>query len=164
MVGDSSQFTLSGEGEEYQQRFRRSWDPRLDTFPRKYVATVFAYSNVRNNTIKFWEDMKNSGLFIYWDPEKGPYEFYLKAKSSEIQMLRVYEVDEDLSPYIKPNAGYRNAPLWTGGRFHCKAKPILSDLKMRDQKGIFDNILIKHGNPLSKCVNHQDEKYYSIFN
>ena len=112
---------------------------------------------MRNNTIKYWEDLKNSGLFIYWDPEKGPYKFYLTAKSSEIQMLRVYEVDEDLRPYIKPNAGYKNAPLWTGERFVCMAKPILSDKEMREQKGIFDNILKKYGNPRSKCVNHQDE-------
>jgi len=157
MVGDSTRFTLSKEGEEYQTRNRRSWDPRLDTFPRKYIATVYAYSKVRNNTIKYWEDLKNSGLFIYWDPEKGPYKFYLTAKSSEIQMLRVYEVDEDLRPYIKPNAGYKNAPLWTGERFVCMAKPILSDKEMREQKGIFDNILKKYGNPRSKCVNHQDE-------
>ena len=72
MVGDSTRFTLSKEGEEYQTRNRRSWDPRLDTFPRKYIATVYAYSKVRNNTIKYWEELKNSGLFIYWDPEKGP--------------------------------------------------------------------------------------------
>ena len=81
----------------------------------------------------------------------------MTAKSYRNPDVRVYEVDEDLRPYIKPNAGYKNAPLWTGERFVCMAKPILSEQRDEGAKGIFDNILIKHGNPRSKCVNHQDE-------
>lgn len=151
-VGDTIQFELSEEGETFQMQIRsefrgKNHPTRLDGFPITFAAKVYAYSKLPQNTIEFWEEMRNEGLFKYWNPEKGPYTFLKKAKKPEVAMLRVYKVDCDLKPHILPNAGYRNEPKWKGGVMGCQGRPVLTDLQMEAQLNKFNEILIKHGNP-----------------
>lgn len=152
MKGDSQKFVLSSEGEDYQSNSRAKYGGKdLPLFRKIFAAEVYAPSNLRNNTIEFWEDMKSAGLFKYWDPEEGPYKYYEEAAHNEVQMLRVYKVDRDLNPhnppYILPNVGFRNYPKWIGGSVPCKGMPVLSDQYMEEQRTEFDQILQKHGNP-----------------
>lgn len=147
MVGDSVRFKLNPDGEKYQWQGRNKYGERLDKFPRNYVASVYASARQFLNTVKLWEEMKAAGLFKYWDPEKGPFLFQNEAVTPEIQMLRVYKVDCDLNRHIKPNAGYRNAPLWTGGSVRCHGIPVLTDQQMEEQFAKFNQVLQNNGNP-----------------
>jgi hypothetical protein len=132
---------------------RDGYGIHLERFPRKYAVLLYARGLLTNNTIDFWADMKKEDLFRYWDPEKGPYSWYKGKSLKEVQMLRVYEVDCDLIPFILETDGYRHALEWRGGIVDCHGTPLLDDSRMKQQFEKFNEILRKHGNPPANILN-----------
>jgi hypothetical protein len=145
MKVDSCKYAYSPEGEDLHQQIIRKYGEKLSGFCMVFATKVYGYCQLSQNTVKFWQDMQNAGLFKYWDTEEGPYKWYRETVSPEVQMLRVYRADGNLKPYIKPNAGYRNAPIWIGGSVPCKGTPVLTDQAMKEQFVKFSQICSENG-------------------
>jgi hypothetical protein len=154
--GGSAFWDLNQEGEASQGRNHIEFGYNLERFPRIYVARVYAYVDLNNNSVEFWEDMLSAGLFKYWDPEKGPYAYCKNKWPKKVQMLRVYEVDYDFASNSNSNIvqtnKYRHALEWRGNEVHCHGIPVLDDNQMEQQRATFDEVLQKHGNPPTNRV------------
>jgi hypothetical protein len=152
MVGTSASYKPSEEGIYYQNKICGQYDSRLDSFPRIYVAKVYAEFVLYKNSVEFWQDMKGSGLFKYWDPTDGPFAFIESSRTKKVQMLRVFKADRDLSQFFIPNKGYRNAPVWNKPPVKVKCIPILSEKEMETQLDFLNLILKNHGMPQATKV------------
>ncbi|MBI2850134.1 MAG: hypothetical protein HYX80_03720 [Chloroflexi bacterium] len=150
--GDSDKYKLSLDGEAYQKQIRREYGSELERFPRIYVSRVYASVTLTNNTVKFWEDVKNADLFKYWDPEHGPYKWEKRARP-RVQMLRVFKVNCNLAPHIAQNDAVVKHPLfWIGDPVHCQVTPVLTDGEMNEHLEKFNEVLKTYRNPRAEKV------------
>ena len=146
MKASSYKYEYNPEGWRYQCQITSDYGgERLPLFRIVYAAKVYAFCRLPLNTVQFWTDMKNAGLFPYWDPNLGPHKWYNETTKPEVQMLRVYRVDCDLKPHVVPNVGYRNAPAWNGGYLSCNGLPVLNDQQIAEQFTKFSKICLNHG-------------------
>jgi hypothetical protein len=127
-------------GEVYQAASQRGWGDKFQYFPRVYVGKLFGWT-YNDQSEAFWDDMKTEGLFKYWGLKQGPMNF------NKIWMIRVFEVDCNLRPYlIQTNKG-RHDMKWNGPKLLCHGRPVIDDLQMKRQFEKLNEVLSRHNTP-----------------
>jgi hypothetical protein len=75
-------------------------DPEEFSIPYRYIAILDSEYHIKND-MRLWEKICSNGLFDIWDPF-SPYRRFSESKSDpsrfRIQLLRIYEINEEFQP------------------------------------------------------------------
>lgn len=88
-------FKKSGIGEGNQRMFNNEFGKQGRSFPLKYVGFPAGVFAVTMDIPAMFDALcaQENALFTNWDPDGGPME-YFNGEDGNIQVFRVYEIDE----------------------------------------------------------------------
>lgn len=85
----SVDFALSNKGLDY---LKEIYNTHCEN---KYIAKV-EYIPIDGKQIELWEDLYNTGEFVLWDLELGPYKYFENSKQDYLAIYRVYNIDYEI--------------------------------------------------------------------
>ena len=113
-------------------------DPESFAIPLKYVADLDSEYFVKN-TMSLWQILCSNGLFDIWQPDQ-PYERFAQSRSHpsrfRIQLLRVYEIDNEFAPTDIEYASTRIDKLISPVRHVAVRRPLIADVDFAGVKAL----------------------------
>jgi hypothetical protein len=122
----------------------RRLNPEEFLIPYKYVAMLDSEYHVTND-MRLWEKICSNSLFDIWDPF-SPYRRFAESKSDpsrfRIQILRIYEINEEFQPNQIVPVSSRIDHLITPRRTFTIKAPVIPDREFYSIKVLLEESIV----------------------